>query len=594
MEDKNSLESQQDVYDRVKNTISSSIEDKLDCVIKAPPSSGKSYSSAQIIADKGIHAAYFTARRDLYGEFKQWCESRGLTVKILPSMPEDCDSYDPGEGSSTPSKAYKLYHRGISPGTIHQETDACHSACEYDREFPGGQEEYKKKNPRSEYDVLTGHTKHTHVEAFVRGRTIFFDDISKPAFIKEHEVTESKLTAILEDDSFPCNSVGSIYETRGSEEFRQRAIEALDDLDFEPRTDESATTHSDAVKIVSTILKSEDLGNGFAVYGYEDTDSSDEEDYIGVKDGDRSVYLLNRPGFGGNNPGISPDTIIVLTGYPVEHGDLSFSVWLNWRLGVHTELVEPLSPSERKKYYSDIMGLSVVQTSEDVKPYSSGEYVTPQRDAKLIKLVAKDHNKDVPIISTKKALTQYDEDELPIGDKMNFANVESNNQFRKEDVGVVLGSPDWRIHHQVRLIGALLNQSVEWNEKKGTEKSFGDVGDPIMKAFREDLVGQAILRFGRDESVEESTVYVHTDAIPEDIPVSEKPIETVGGSYVSTENQILRYLRDEGLDQFEINDIDGEIEASRSSIRKEVKKSDRFELIEEGRGPIPSVWGYRV
>lgn len=240
------------------------------------------------------------------------------------------------------------------------------------------------------------------------------------------------------------------------------------------------------------------------------------------------------------------------------------------------------------------MGLSVIQTSEDVKPYSSGEYVTPQRDAKLIKLVAKDHNKDVPIISTKKALTQYDEDELPISDKMNFANVESNNQFRKEDVGIVLGSPDWRIHHQVKLIGALLNQSVEWNEKKGTEKSFGDVGDPIMKAFREDLVGQAILRFGRDESVEESTVYVHTDAIPDDIPVSEKPDKTVGGSYVSTENQILRYLRDEGLDQFEINDIDGEIEASRSSISREVKKSDRFELIEEGRGPIPSVWGYRV
>ncbi|GGJ15310.1 hypothetical protein GCM10008995_26430 [Halobellus salinus] len=591
MKAKSPLESQQDVYDRVKKTISDSIENKLDCVIKAPPSSGKSYSSAQVIADKGIHAAYFTARRDLYGEFKQWCEDRGLTVKILPSMPEDCDSYDSDEGNSAPSKAHKLYHRGISPQTIHRETDACHSACEYARKLPELEGEYKKDIPLSKYDVLIGHTKHSHVEPFVRDRTVFFDDISKQAFIKEHEVNESKLTAILQNDSFPCNSVDSLYEARGSERVRQRAIDALNDLEFELRTDEGSTTHSDAVKIVETILKSEDLGNGFAVYGYGDTDGSDREDYIGVKDGDGSVYLLNRPGFGGNKPRISPNTIIVLNGYPVEHENISSPVWLNWRLGVHTELVEPLSLAERQKYYSEIMGLSVIQTSENVKPYSSGEYVTKGADRKLIRIVDKNHDKDIPIISTKKALDLYDEDELPISSKMNFANVESNNQFKNEDVGVVLGSPEWRIHHQAKLIGAFMNQSIEWDGQKGTDKSFGDVGDPIMRAFRDDLVGQAILRFGRDESIDQSTVYVHTAAIPDDIPVSKKPEETVGGSYVSTENQILRYLQSEGIDEFEINDIKDEIEASRSSISKELKKSDRFELIEEGSGPIPGVWG---
>jgi hypothetical protein len=234
--------------------------------------------------------------------------------------------------------------------------------------------------------------------------------------------------------------------------------------------------------------------------------------------------------------------------------------------------------------------MEIVQTTEYIKPYSSGEYVTKQADSKLINIVANDHSKEVPIISTLAALEQFDDSELPIKDKMNFASVESNNKFKDEDVGIVLGSPEWKIHKQVKLIGAFMKNCISYNGCKGTEKSFGEVGDPIMEAFREDMVGQAILRFGRDSEVSQSTVYAHTAAIPDDIPVSKTFDSEMGGSYTSTAEQIRRYMSRTDKEVFETSGICDAVESHDKHIMKELKEKSIFERVVNGTGRKPSKW----
>lgn len=584
------LETQEDVYDRVKQAVSYSIDSPHNAVVDAPPSAGKSYSAAQLIAEKGIHAAYFTARRELYEEFKTWCEDRGLRVKVLPSMPHDCESYSSGSPHSTPSKAYNLYHRGMSPSSIHRKTDACEESCEYMERLPElNGEERAKSIPLDNYDVLIGHTTHSHVEPYIRGRTVFFDDISKLAFIERHEVTDSKLNAILENDLFPCSTTDEIYQALGDEESRLDAIEKLEEIQFRPWDDDDSTTHGDAYKIVETLLKATELDNGFAYYQYDADSDEDRRSYIGVKDGDGSVHLMSRPQIGdGGYHDSPPDSVIVLNGYPITYEDEA--VWINWRLGIDSRLVKPLLEEERKQYYREIMDMSIIQTTQHIKPYSSGEHVAETTDSKLIKLIAREHDKDVPIISTLAALDEFDESELPISDKMNFASVESNNRFKDEDVGVVIGSPEWKIHQKVKLVGAFMMNSLEWNGGRGLEKSFGDGGNPIMKAFREDMVGQAILRFGRDQDIDDTTVYVHTSAIPEDIPVTEEFDEDLGGSYTSTAEQIRRYMSQADGEVFETSKLYDNIEATNQHVRKELKDKELFRKVEDGAGPKPSKW----
>jgi hypothetical protein len=131
-----------------------------------------------------------------------------------------------------------------------------------------------------------------------------------------------------------------------------------------------------------------------------------------------------------------------------------------------------------------------------------------------------------------------------------------------------------------------MNQCVEWNGKRGVNKSFGEVGDPIMKSFRESMVGQAILRFGREG--QGATVYVHTSAIPEDIPITEK-----WRDYSSTASQLIEYMVNHDKEIFRTSELYEPLNVTKQGIRQALNSNKQFEKVEEGKGPKPSRWSLR-
>lgn len=561
-----------EVQERTQAAFKYLVNNRTDGVINAPPSSGKSYGAAKAIAEDQVKAAYFAPRTELYEQMKEWCEDEGLTVKILPSMSRDCQSYEPG------TTTYSLYHRGMSASDIHYKESACTANCPYIEQLPAlDREELEKSVPLDQYDVLIGHTKHSYVEPYLRNRTVIFDDISKRAFITEHEVTTQKIRAVIEDENFPCDTIGDIYEARanGAEQFVKSS--KLRKLDIDPWSDKNQTTHADAKKIVETVLNAEKLGNNFSMYSH-DSSRDKTENYIGVTDGEQNIYFLRRP------PIQSSRSVILLNAYPILHA--SEPVWFNWRTGAAAKLVQPLTQKERREYVADTLGIDVIQTTEHIKPYSSGEYISPEKDSKLIKIISEKHEISVPVITPNKAGSRFEKLDLPVEEYMNYAQIESSNEFGDREVGLVLGSPDWRIHYQTKLIGAFMYQCVEWNEKRGTDKSFGEVGDPIMNSYRDSMVGQAILRFGREG--QGATIYVHTSAIPDDIPITE-----CWEDYSSTENQLVEYMLNQDEEVFETSEFYESLNATKQHIRQILNNNERFEKVKEGMGPIPAEWELR-
>ena len=564
--------SREEVRERTRAAFRCIIDREIDGVINAPPSSGKSHGAAKAIADNGIKAAYFAPRIELYAQMQEWCEEEGLNAKVLPSMPRDCQSYEPG------TAAHSLYQRGRSPSAIHQEEKACTADCPYMEQLPVlNKEERKKRVPLDQYDVLIGHTNHSYVEPYLRNRTVIYDDISKRAFLTEHDVTAAKIRVILDHDDFPCDTVEELYAARTDGVGQFVTNSKFESLDIDPWSDDNQSTHGDAEKIVETVLNAEKLGNGFSKYSHESSDNTGKE-YIGVTDDDRSVHFLRRP------PIQDSTSVILLNAYPILH--LSRPIWFNWRTGAAAQLVQPLTENERREYVSETLGIDVIQTTEHIKPYSSGKHVALEKDSKLIKIISEKHGESVPVITPDKAGSRFEKLNLPVEEYMNYAQIESSNEFGDREVGLVLGSPEWKIHYQTKLIGAFMYQCVDWNEKRGADKSFGEVGDPIMNSYREAMVGQAILRFGREG--QGATVYVHTSAIPDDIPVKER-----WNDYSSTASQLVTHMLNRDREIFETSEFYESLNATRQGIRQSLNSTEIFERVEEARGPKPAKWKLR-
>jgi len=66
--------------------------------------------------------------------------------------------------------------------------------------------------------------------------------------------------------------------------------------------------------------------------------------------------------------------------------------------------------------------------------------------------------------------------------------------------------------------GAFAGEAVDRNDEKGSDLSYGSFGDDVLAHMREHETLQAAMRFGRDGNG--AVVYVHTDTLPEWVPVA--------------------------------------------------------------------------
>jgi len=197
-------------------------------------------------------------------------------------------------------------------------------------------------------------------------------------------------------------------------------------------------------------------------------------------------------------------------------------------------LQQVLEKEDLMRYISEGLNMSLTQIGDGMHHYAGGR-ISPYDEDRLRAITATENAK-LPLISSKKALrvfSDYDVLEKYVTEineqendganfeyeplmAQNFARVKSSNEFGKEDLGVVMGTP-YPGDDIVRRWAGLCGRGVKVSGE-GEGKTFGEFGDKVFNHLTHNQVVQAILRFGRDSSVYENggaKVYVSTQALPD-------------------------------------------------------------------------------
>jgi hypothetical protein len=240
------------------------------------------------------------------------------------------------------------------------------------------------------------------------------------------------------------------------------------------------------------------------------------------------MYILEPPDLS------STAQVIGLDGTPtVELWNLLFAPETGFE---HNQVI---SRDDFTTYLRSAMNMSLIQIGDGWHPYASGRI--SDLDEERFAAVQALEDEKFALVSTKKALEEYKErrilepyvvDASPGDDAeedrnristqhqaLHYALVKSSNDVESESVGVVAGMPHPG-DDLVRLWAGFCGHPVEITEDDdpAEDRSFGDLGDKIYHHFAHNQVVQAILRFGRDESVygnEGATVYISTYALPD-------------------------------------------------------------------------------
>jgi hypothetical protein len=200
-----------------------------------------------------------------------------------------------------------------------------------------------------------------------------------------------------------------------------------------------------------------------------------------------------------------------------------------WELstGVDFDYQQVLSDAAaRNKYLREAFGITIKQANDTLKAYHYGD-ITSDRDIGLLYGVEVAEGESSSVITTENAREQYEHSEAMehVDSITNFANVLSSNEFNHKSVGVVQGCP----HPGDQIIkrwGAYLGKTIR-ADGKGVNREYGELGNTVYKHFVHKQVLQAVLRFGRDTSVNKAIVYVNTAALPDWVEVDNRAIQNI-------------------------------------------------------------------
>jgi DNA-binding transcriptional ArsR family regulator len=379
---------------------------------------------------------------------------------------------------------------------------------------------------------------------------------------------------VSNQDGIPFEDFTELIEGRTSEqgEAARDWFDAADlKRDGEPvLKDESGSANAYAPLLTYAVLVGENLGNGWEHADLDKGEGLGTQQRAARNRDSGKVSLLLPPELDEANG------VIALDGTPTP--DL-------WQLAVDTRLSheQVLSDEERADYLTHALDCSIVQTTDATKTYSSGTYVKAERDGLLFEAVADCEGTEPALISTKAAIRQYEKEGVlsPIGKDEHYGNLKGSNDFEEERVGIVTGSQHYGDRY-VKQWGALAGKSVERGDGKGMELDYGEFGNKILHHMREHEMLQAVLRFGRDKHP--TTVYVHTAALPEWVPV-----EAAGHieRWSKGRREVAKALESEAPDEWRTSDVAEQVSISKRQVRTNLKKlaeSGYVEKRKEGRG----------
>ena len=507
-------------------------------LIEALPTMGKSYGSIKAAAETGEEITVLTGRghKEQYGQFKQWCDEFGLSYYQLPSFKRDCETANGDHGAEWTDLVDGWYHRGATPQQIHKAAeDVLGERLPCQQEGHSCSYTSKWDFDPDEYDVLIGHYSHAYRgDKVVNGRSVVLDE-----FPNAYETTlgprlQGAVSYWLDTTpGIPFDSYTDLVESRDDPDRRGKALAWFDEAGLdadEGHVFDDRKAHAAAPLVAYTLLTGEDLGNGF-----EEADL----DTVGVGAFDRGrgeVSVLRPPDF------TYASAVVGLDGTPTKQmWELSLGERLNHR--------RVLQGAERTEYVREALNLNIVRTTEYVKPYNSADHVHVDADAALLEAIGEQHGEKPGLITTSTAENEYGEDVQDlVDDTKHYGNVLGSNQFKSKRVGAVIGSNHYGDDY-LKKWGAYAGEAVERGEDKGSGLSYGGFGDRVLTHMREHETLQAAMRFGRDAAG--AVVYVHTDTLPDWVPISGEG--RVVRTYSDGEREVIDAAED--LDSWRTKDL---------------------------------------
>jgi hypothetical protein len=505
---------------------------------------------------------------DLLNEYENWCAELNLSVKRLPSFHRDCESVsldDDGEPADERTKELLgLYRQGIRGERIHQQASKLVSsnlACQHDGECPYIQ---KLNIDTDAYDVLLGHYLHAYQTDWTDERYVAVDEFPGDAFVQEFtgHVPPAVTAYLQQEDRLPFHDYAELLERQS--EFQDEVEAWKEDVwsDYDAAhvlRNSNSSAHALAPLMTRANLEKERLDNRwqFADLG---------RGKVAARNTDHQWSFLLPPNFEG------AESVVVLDGTPV------IELW-ELVMGADIERIPLLDDDQKQLYLESVLGLNLVQTTDNWNAYQGGEGVSPTVDIPVVEKIAEVEGRNPGVITSKKGLNQYENHGLNslVTQTENYGGLKGINTLGTTRVGVILGNP----HPGDDVIekwGALANISVERQEgTEGKNTDYGPFGNRAMEAEIQNKVLQAAMRFGRTEEHGEkgATVYVHTSALPEWVE-AKKRFATVD-SWITHKNgmkQVIETIRnfdDWKALEWKVGKVAECVTISKNSTRKHLK-----------------------
>lgn len=506
------------------NRIRDGFDDESPVLIDALPAMGKSSGVVKWAKTTGNPLTVFTERRVLYKQYVDWCDNEGLSVKQLPSFHHDCPTArdEDNHGDEWRLEIRAEYRKGTGAKLIHKNaTDIFGEElpCQVEGNCP--YMEGREYDPE-DFDVLVGHYTHAYSEEPVKDRYVALDEFPGESFLSEYsgdQVANAVTEYVSRRDEIPFVDYRSIEKFGGQlsdNSLREELVKEVygefehDLIGIYERRD---FAHIYAPLFFRFVLLKSELENRWQFADLGNGRSGVRSPY------DNSLTIFHPPTLD------IAESVIGLDGTPtIEKWQMMLGSDLR-----HAPVFE--SEEENRHYLKWGLGLQIIQTTNNLKPYKSrhGGNVTVEKDMALVEAISKREELLPALISSKKAISLYEEAGISeaIGniDTEYYGNLKGLNKFQNRRLGMVIGCPHPNEARVIQKWGALAGKSVQretdekGNLKLGKDIDLGPFGNALLKGERENEVLQAAMRFGREADTitgeRGAKVFVHTAAIPE-------------------------------------------------------------------------------
>ncbi|WP_227354203.1 hypothetical protein [Haladaptatus salinisoli] len=514
-----------DIRACVAGELDTAMQGNDQVVIDAIMGSGKSYSTFKVARERDEPIAYLAKREGLYEQGTRYAEQVGFDpddIYTLPSVFRDCPTFTGEFDDAIRDRAQKLYQHEVQPQTIHDLLDL---PCEDgDAECP-----YRAKMAveLDDYQVIIGHHAHTHLPQVGQGRHVVFDEAGEDVFTTrlDGEALIRGVNAFLAlHDSPPIDDWNDLLAVRTNAERRKRALAwfTRPEFDFEPDERNAVDFelmgyHAYAPLAVFTILNADPIAPGepFERTSLPGINNAAQFFTTSEQNGTYHVEFQTPPELSYTK------AVIGLDGTPLLVDDDP----LEWEraLGRPMNHVQILDDDERAAFLGETLANTYIQSTDAIKPYSSGRWTNPAHDAALCAAVRDQYGGGTPpvVFTSKKVRDQYEDHftgDANLAKLMDHrGNLRGSDTYGDESLAVVLGSAHHG-DHELRRRAAWLNETID-PVGKGTERDYGSaVGNAVLKQMREADTAQVALRVGRTAN-KPATVILDTAAIPDWFPI---------------------------------------------------------------------------